>query len=59
VYGGKSSEVHKAAVVGDIVGDLFKDTAGSSLNMLITMMTLVPSLIAILVFRYNLLALLG
>ena len=52
--GGKKSEVHKATVVGDTVGDPFKDTTGPSLNIIIKLMSMVSVVAAGLIVRYYL-----
>ena len=52
-YGGKGSESHHAGVVGDTVGDPFKDTSGPSLNILIKLMTMVSVVMAGLTVAYS------
>ena len=56
-HGGKGTDAHKAAVVGDTVGDPFKDTSGPSLNILIKLMSMVSVVVAGLIVRYSLQAL--
>jgi K(+)-stimulated pyrophosphate-energized sodium pump len=52
-YGGKGSDAHKAGVVGDTVGDPFKDTSGPSLNILIKLVSVVSVVFAALIVKFS------
>jgi len=54
-FGGKGSDCHKAGVVGDTVGDPFKDTSGPAINILIKLLSMVSIVFAGLIVNYSLL----
>jgi K(+)-stimulated pyrophosphate-energized sodium pump len=54
-HGGKGSPAHRASVIGDTVGDPFKDTSGPSLNILVKLMSIIAITVAGLAVSYSLL----
>jgi K(+)-stimulated pyrophosphate-energized sodium pump len=54
-HGGKGSAAHRAAVIGDTVGDPFKDTSGPSLNILVKLMSIIAITVAGLAVSFSLL----
>jgi len=52
-FGGKGSDAHKASIVGDTVGDPFKDTSGPSLNILLKLMSVVSLVFAPVIIKLN------